>query len=360
MALTAPILYTIAAFDATQEFTFTFNVIGGDQVTGNTLTIRNNTTLAEVYSQSQTTFRFAHTLPANTLTNGTYYQATLTTTNVSGEISPVSNTIQFYCYTQPTFEFTNIPAGAIITNASYEFIVQYNQIQGEILNGYTFNLYSSFGVLLSTSGPQYNTSSDLPLTISHLFTGFDDNTEYIVECVGSTAEGTSITTGQIVFTASYTAPSLYSAFVLINNCEEGYITIRSNVNPILGDAVPSPPTYIDDSEIDLTQPGSSVTWNDGYMIDGDFTSKIWGRDFTPNSDIIEFSNASGDTVTLRYCEDNTNAWFELRAVHAGNMWGYVMQSNTIPIPESTEYIFIWHRRVGILYDLQIENLGETV
>lgn len=360
MALTAPMLYTIAAFDATQEFTFTFNVIGGDQVTGNILTIRNNSTLEEVYSQQQTSFRFIHTLPANTLTNDTYYQATLNTVNAQGDMSPVSNTIQFYCYTQPTFEFTNMPTGNIVSNASYEFIVQYNQIQGEILNGYTFNLYSSFGVLLSTSGPQYNTSSILPLTISHLFSGFDDNTEYIVECIGTTAEGTSITTGQIAFTVSYTAPSLYSAFVVSNNCEEGYITIRSNVNPILGEAVPTPPTYINDSEIDLTQPGSSVTWSDGYIIDGDFTMKIWGRDFTPNSDIIRFSNASGDTATLSYHEDDTNAWFELRVVHAGNLWGYVMQSNEIAIPKSTEYIFIWLRRIGVLYDLQIENLGETV
>ena len=44
MALTRPSLYTIAAFDASQAQTFRFNVIGGDTVTGSTLTIKNNAT----------------------------------------------------------------------------------------------------------------------------------------------------------------------------------------------------------------------------------------------------------------------------------------------------------------------------
>ena len=76
MALTTPILYSVSAFDATQAQTFLFNVLGGSQVVANTLTIKNNATLAVVYSATQTTFKFEHILPANTLTNGTYYQAT--------------------------------------------------------------------------------------------------------------------------------------------------------------------------------------------------------------------------------------------------------------------------------------------
>ena len=72
MALTTPILYSVNAFDATQAQVFNFNVLGGNQVTANTLTIKNNATLSTVYSATQTTFKFEHTLPANTLTNGNY------------------------------------------------------------------------------------------------------------------------------------------------------------------------------------------------------------------------------------------------------------------------------------------------
>ena len=87
MALTTPILYTVNAFDATQAQVFYFNVLGGNQVTANTLTIKNNATLSIVYSATQTTFKFEHILPANTLTNGTYYQATLTTKDAQGNES---------------------------------------------------------------------------------------------------------------------------------------------------------------------------------------------------------------------------------------------------------------------------------
>ena len=58
MALTTPILYSVPAFDATKEQVFTFAVVGGSQVVANTLTIKDNATLATVYSQTQTTYRF--------------------------------------------------------------------------------------------------------------------------------------------------------------------------------------------------------------------------------------------------------------------------------------------------------------
>ena len=49
MALTQPILNSIAAFDATQEHIFSFISIGGDQVLGSQLTIYDNETGAQVY-----------------------------------------------------------------------------------------------------------------------------------------------------------------------------------------------------------------------------------------------------------------------------------------------------------------------
>ena len=104
MALTTPILYSVSAFDAQNSFIFQFASIGGSQVVANTLTIKDNATLTTVYSATQTTFKFEHILPANTLTNGTYYQATLTTKDAQGNISNASAPIQFYCYSQPTFE----------------------------------------------------------------------------------------------------------------------------------------------------------------------------------------------------------------------------------------------------------------
>ena len=181
MALTTPILYSVPAFDAQNSFVFQFASIGGNQVIANTLTIKNNATLTTVYSATQTTFKFEHTLPANTLTNGTYYQATLTTKDAQGNISNASVPIQFYCYSQPSFEISNMPTGNIVTNSSYAFTVTYNQAQGETLNAYVFNLYSASGALISTSNTMYNTNTSLPLSVSYLFSGFEDKTTYSIE-----------------------------------------------------------------------------------------------------------------------------------------------------------------------------------
>ena len=184
MALTTPILYSVSAFDAQNSFIFQFASIGGSQVVANTLTIKNNATLATVYSATQNTYKFIHTLPANTLTNGTYYQATLTTKDAQGNESSPSAPIQFYCYSQPMFEISNMPSGNVITNSSFAFTVTYNQVQGEILNAYVFNLYSASGALISTSNTMYNTDASLPLNVSYLFSGFEDKASYSIEVAG--------------------------------------------------------------------------------------------------------------------------------------------------------------------------------
>ena len=118
MALTKPILNNVAAFDASNSQAFTFNVVGGSQVVGNTLTIKDNTTLSIVYNNTQTSFKLQHIVPAGTLSNGKYYQAYVTTVDAQGNVSVQSNTIQFNCYTQPTFQFTNVSENTVIDNVN--------------------------------------------------------------------------------------------------------------------------------------------------------------------------------------------------------------------------------------------------
>ena len=334
--LTTPILYSVSAFDAQNSFIFQFASIGGSQVVANTLTIKNNETLTTVYSETQTTFKFEHTLPANTLTNGTYYQATLTTKDAQGNESNASSPIQFYCYSQPTFEISNMPSNNVIPNSSFAFTVTYNQAQGEILNAYVFNLYSTSGALISTSNTMYNTDTSLPLNISYLFSGFEDNASYSIEVTGVTANGTQITTGRISFTTNYTSPETFSDLLLANNCKGGYITIKSNVIGIDGVSNPETPTYIKNKEIDLTDVDSYVEWNEGYRITNDWTMRLWGRDYTPNSEIFRFSNTDGDIITIEYHVDATQCWFELKVKHKDWLWGYVNESEHITFPNDVK------------------------
>lgn len=307
MALTTPVLYSVPAFDATDAQVFKFNVIGGDQVTGATLTIRDNSTLSIISTVSQTSFEFQITLPANSLKNGGYYQATLTTKNAQGITSAPSAPIQFYCYSTPTFLFTNIRDGGIVENSNYLFFVQYNQAQNEGLASYNFKLYSVTGNILQESGVIYNTVKSLPLELSYTFSGFENNSTYAIEVTGVTDEGTIISTGRVAFFVKYVIPEAFSLIELSNNCQGGYITIKSNLTDIEGESNPENPTYIDNEEIDLRFDGYYVKWDKNYTIPTNWTSRLWGRNFTSGKNILEMTNESGDLLSVRYVLDDSTA-----------------------------------------------------
>ena len=361
MALTRPVLYNIPAFDATVQYIVQFNSIGGSQVTGNRLVIATNNDNQTVYDEQQTTFKFEHTLPANTLTNGTYYNATLYTIDADGNQSVASNIVQFYCYTTPTLTFTNLIPNGTVTNSTYTFNFTYAQEQNEPLNYYVVNLYDAQSLLVATSSEQYTASTDVPLNLSYTVNGFADATNYAIEVNGTTINNTVITTGRISFSVSYTSPNIYTLLELQNNCSGGYVNLKSNVAIIDGEVVPPPPVYIDDKELDLTQEGSYVVWDEGYQVNGDFTGILVGRNFTPYSTIFAFTNVQdGSTVTINWLNgyengDNTQplmAYAQLVANQGGTVV-YNIKTAMIDIPSATDVVTIWFRRVNNIYELYL-------
>lgn len=278
MALTTPTLMQQNAFDATQAHVFTFNVYSGSQITGSKLTIKNNATLETVYDGTETSYAFEHTVPANTLTNGVYYQASIQTMDAQGNFSPASNIIQFYCYSAPTLVFNNIPTANIIPSASFAFEVKYNQAEGEALDSYVFNLYTTAGTLISTSGRLYNTTTTVPTVFAYTFSGFNNGENYVVEVNAVTVEGTQITTGKQTVFVQYSQPGMFSSLYLTNNCKNGYITVQANVIGINGEANPMPPNYetlLGETVVKL-QGNQYVQWTEGYEIPENFTLRIWG------------------------------------------------------------------------------------
>lgn len=357
MALTRPILYSVPAFDATNQYTFSFNVIGGDQVVKNQLTIIDQSNNQIVYQQQQITFAFVHTLNANTLVNGKYYSASLITYNSSNESSSPSVSIQFYCYTNPSFNFNNIPATNVITNSNYVFEVSYNQNEGELLNNYTFNLYDAQRNLLSTSGMMYTSgASSLPLIVSYQFSSLQDNTFYFVQATGQTLQGTQISTGFIGFSVSYVEPSVFSVITLTNNCQGGYIIIKSNLSDIPGKSNPSPPLYVDENTaVDVTENGSYIIWDEGFSLYSDFTASLWGREFTENSNIITLSSNGSGELTINYRKDENGLFYAELFVKENNVI-YYLYTNSIVVNES-DSLQIWFRRISGLYEIGLYNLS---
>ena len=355
MALTTPILYSQVAFDATKTQAFSFGVIGGDQVIQNKLTITNQATNEVIYNQTQTSYSFVHTVPANTLTNGVYYSAYIITYNANGNASPQSNSIQFFCYSTPSFQFTNLPIGNIITNSSFTFEVTYSQAQGELLDTFSFTLYDASQSQISTSGIKYIGSSVAPPTsISYTFSGFSDQTNYYIRANGQTVQGTLVDTGLIAINVSYIKPNIFSIIELSNNCQGGYINIKSNLIEIRSSSNPSPPVYVNNNTaVDARVNGRYVEWDSGFNTESDFTASLWGRDFNENSDIITMIDDEGNNIVIRYRTNAEGTVYADATVTNGTIIYYIF-SPSIATPASTQKIQFWFRRIGYQYEIKLE------
>lgn len=370
MALSKPLLATINAFDSDLSQVIFFNVVGGNQVVANRLVVRDNLTNVVVYDQTQQSFRFEHIISPNSLVNGNYYNAVLTTFDSNGAESQASNSVQFYCFSTPTLTFTNFPVGNIIRNSSYSFDVEYNQAQGELLNIYQYKLYNQQQELLSTSGELFvNSPTPPPTSLSYTFRGFDDNGNYYIECIGTTLNKTTITSGVIPFTVNYENPNLFAIIGLENDYCNGRISITSNIVLIEGQSNPSPPIYIDDKEIDLRQNGSWVKWTDGFNISSNFTAEIWGRDFNEYKPIMLWQSKYDDEANPSYIymnymlgyetvnDTDMKAYFQFYCYDGSLYIPYYIYSNYIPIPSTDETIFIRLRRINGIFEVQIANMG---
>lgn len=372
MALTTPILYPVVAFDANNDQTFDFTSLGGDQVLGNRLVIRNNVTNEEVYNEEITTYAYRHTLEGGKITNNTYYNAVIQTVGLNGATSAFSQPIQFWCYTTPVMSITNLPQDNQIPNSEFTFEGQYSQIEGELLQQYQFNLYSTAHVLLSSSGVVYVQDNTPPPTLfNYTFEGFADASSYYIELVGETVNGTSVTTGEIEITVKYEVPNIFALIELTNNQCEGYITIRSNMVSIDGKSNPDPPIYIDDdTKVDLREPGSWVIFDEGYEINDDFTLGLWGHAFTKNSNILKLYN-KGDTdltpnrILLNFREeykpndDKHYCFFELW-VYANSNTPYYIYSESLPYPNFRVEYAVFVRRINNVYQLEVRPYNSEV
>lgn len=360
MALTRPTLLNQVAFDATQSQTFVFTVTGtSSQVVANQLTIRNQETNDIVYQEKQETFKYEHIVNANELTNGVYYNATLTVFDAEGNESPASIPIQFWCYSTPVLTFTNLPNNNIINNTSFNFQFSYTQAENEALNSYVVNLFNASQVQISTSGILYADNGTPPYTGNYTFTGFENNSTYYIQVNGLTVEGTSISTVLQQFSVQYTRPDIFTLMQLNNNCDEGYITITSNIVSIEGESNPSPPTYIDDKEVDLTEEGSWVQWNDGFSITGNMLTRLWFRKPNNYSTIMQMSNTDGQIITLNFMlgyENNSTqdmgAYVEAYIQSVQGLEYYIFSNFVTPLSD-TQYYTLFLTRNNSVYQLQL-------
>ena len=192
-----------------------------------------------------------------------------------------------------------------------------------------------------------------------MFSGFENNTVYFIELNGVTINGTVVSTGLLQISVNYTQPDLFSLIELSNNCNGGYITLKSNIVLIEGSSNPTPPTFIEGKEVDLTNSESWVKYDSGYNITDNFLARAWVRKPTPYSTLIQFSNVNGQTIEVRfmkgyeYTTDETmKAYIEVIVTSLSGR-NYYIYSNYVDILSDDKYYTIWLTRVNNIYQIQL-------
>ena len=291
MALATPVALLVNSFDADNSQDFSFNCTGGNQIVANRITIVNTTTNDIVYQNKITTYSYSQTVPANTLTNGVRYYFYFNTYDVYDNISADSNKIYFYCYSASTITFTNLPSSGTINSASYTFTATWSQAQDETLSSFQFFLYDNTRTVIDQSEKLTSTNTP-PITFSHTFDGFDDDTVYYVSAKAISSNGIEVSTELYSININNDFSGDYFLIKATNHCSEGYNEIVNNVHEIDGI---TDGTFIDDEHLLLNEWGQTVYWSSGLQFFNDsFVFLLWWRPILLGK-IVRIQSEDGNT-----------------------------------------------------------------
>ena len=347
-----PILYNVPAFDATQEITFQF-LWQGNQSFGNIIQIRDNNTQQVIYQEPETTMQLKHTLDANTLKNGNYYNVRVATIDINNNKSEYSDPVAFYCFTTPTFTFDNISSNQIVRNASYQINMSYKQIENEPLQSWEISLYNMSQSKIQGSGVQYSDE------IKYTLTDLEDSQTYYIKATCMTLNGMEVSTGFILFKVEYKHPSVYSLLTLENISNSGYIKLQSNIRAVEAKSLKEV-EYIGNEYINLKN--NTVYIDEDFSLKDDYVINLLGYNLTPNALIMQLSDGNNNiNLYLRKGTYAINNNIEKTFIELNMPIGftsYVCYSNYIDNPSNTDMLDIWIKKKNGLFSVYISNKGE--
>ena len=351
--ISKPILYQQSAFDATKDHEFRYSYNGNQQFKVEMI-IRNNETNAIVYQNTQTTFLLKYVLLADSILNGVTYNAQIIVYDSNNNPSPPSDKILFVCFLTPEFYFSNLVNNQIIGDSILNIDIHYYQINDEPLDYYIINLMDSSGNILHSSGNLY------PLIdgMSYAITSLIDNMPYKIQSIGKTLNGMNIETEIINFSVEYIVPPSLISIRLENIPTEASIKIASNLFIIEGYSNPSPPIFINNEMVDLTDPAHWVKFDEGFNIERDFAIEIKCRQLARNTTFFKLSDKSNDNqITLQKWQGEFHEmeqnYIVLYATY--KTLTYRITSNLIPLLADSEMITIQIRRQNNIFSIAVER-----
>lgn len=345
-----PIIRNINCFDATKDYEVEI-IWTGNRSYSNKIVIYNNKTNEKVFEETQTTFSLKHKIPANTLTNGINkaWVIQAQTFDKEGTASVLSDKVLFHTFGTPQFFFrdgnNHLTDGYKVTDSSYQGIIYYQSDDLEDLSSYKFYLYDvSMKLLVETD--QMND----PRNITYNYRGLENNTEYYIQCVGTTKNGMSLDTGLVRIFVRYTNPSTYSRIFADVLSNRGCVQVGSNIIIIQynGDEIFN---YID-GMIDLRE--KTLTYDEGFIIEDDFSLQICGYNLWQNAEIFRFSNdIYSFSLTSRIYTDGT---LRFRILVPNGVSNYIIYSEPLKFTNS-DMVTILVKRIENIYGIYVKKVG---
>lgn len=297
MTLSTPLIKKIPAFDPSQNYSVEFSY-EGNQAVKNRAIIIDNETYQTVYDNEQERMRLDHVIVANTLEAGKTYQIRIKVYDNYGNESDFSSPVLFYCYTTPSFSFTNITDDMIYRTSVLPVTLNYSQSEGEAFNECQINLYTYDYVLSSSSAVLYDVSS-----LSHTFYGLQNESVYYIRATGRTTHDMPLDTGYIKVNIQYMMKYSNVIFRVLNLPEIGSISMSSNIIDI---------DYKLENEDYILKNGelviydNSLTYYDGFSAPSEYSVYCKARKLIPNSRFIELKTPGA----------SKSVWLEINKIGA--------------------------------------------
>lgn len=353
-------IYNISPFDAAIGTTIKFNW-AGSQVFKNRCVIKDNASGATVYDNTVASFKLEHTIDLSkaTLKNGSKYVAYITVFDKDDNESDLQSMGQiFLCLKTPVFKFKNIVDGQVLASSGYEFQLVYSQENNELLDSWAITIYDTTNTALSTSGIQYGTESP-----SYTFSGFENKREYKLRAIGKTVNGMALDTGFILVSILYQTAEIFSQVELENKPRLGAIQIRSNIISADGKLETGDPVYIDGKYIDLTN--NTLTYDEGFLLEGDFSIVLKGYNLTPNLPFFEFLSRDNPnfkgTVTYRIGKLGSPTEMGVLELRITEAWySYVIYSNKFTPVSPRDIVGFCLVRSDGYYNLEAKTIGSVL
>ena len=335
-----PIINKIQPFDSTKDYEITLSW-PGNRAHANRIIICDNDTNNVIFDDTISSFALKHIIPARTLQNNKKYTIQAQIYDIENIPSALSNKVLFYTFATPDFYFEGLSENALISNSSFTVTIHYYSEDWEDISKYVFYLYDASKKQLLES----NEMTD-DYDISYTYKGLDNNTVYYIRCIGVTVNGMELDTGYVEITVKYENPNTYARIYATPLPSQGCIQVSTNL--IIIQYTGSDDFEYIDGMIDLRD--KTLYYNEGFLIENDFTVIIRGMNLWQNADLLKMSNDNlGLTLSSHIYTDNKLRFRLLVPNGAGN---YLLYSEA-QVFDNDDMVTIAIRRKNNVYQLKI-------